>query len=128
MKKILLYVWQLPQNLLGLLVFCVFRRASYDFEYGDAVVRVNEHFPGGISLGRYIVLRSVQPWNVEHEYGHCRQSRRWGWLYLPVPGLVSITHNMLCRLKKKLNIPYDYYSVWPENQADKLGSVERDIV
>ena len=60
----------------------------------------------------------------DHEWGHTRQSIRWGWLYLPGPGLCSICWVGLRRISAKLRAK-SYYSVWPENQADKFGGVPK---
>lgn len=119
MKKILLYIWQLPQNLLGLLLRSIYK--GKDSMYNDAIVRRSTKMRGGISLGKYIV---ISQWSskktVEHEYGHCRQSKYLGWLYLLVVGLPSILHAALCKCRK-----HSYYDVYPEKWADKLGGVER---
>lgn len=123
-KNILLYVWQLPQNLLGLLLFAVYKNGSKDVSYKDAIIRFNPRFRSGISLGRYIVLKHDGKWLKEHEYGHCRQSKRWGWLYLPIPGLVSLLHNMYCVCENHKH--GSYHNIWPENEADRLGGVVRN--
>lgn len=119
MKDVLLYFWQLPQNCLGLLLRLIYK--GNDSIYEDAIVRRSTKFPGGISLGKYII---VNQWsskeNVKHEYGHCIQSRYLGWLYLPVIGSQSILHAALCRCRN-----HSYYDMWFEKWADKLGGVER---
>ena len=76
---------------------------------------------GGISLGHYIIINQFQPkTTVMHEYGHCRQSRYLGWLYLLIIGLQSLLHAALCKCKN-----HNYYNMWFEKWADKLGNVER---
>ena len=77
-------------------------------------------FGGGISLGDYIIVCSHNAKMVKHEYGHCLQSRRLGWLYLIVIGLPSILHAGLCRCRR-----HSYYDFFTERWADKLGGVER---
>lgn len=118
-KNILLYTWQLPQNLLGLLLRTIFK--GYDSEYKDVIVRRSTHMPGGISLGRYIIINQ---WSTDktvmHEYGHCIQSRKLGWFYLLLVGLPSILHAALCKCRN-----HSYYDVYPEKWADKLGGVNR---
>jgi hypothetical protein len=123
MKKSLLYLWQLPQNLVGLLLRSIYK--GNDSNYEDAIVRRSMKMQGGISLGKYII---VNQWcnkkTIMHEYGHCIQSKRWGWLYLPVIGLSSI---IWAGLYGNLVKPtYDgYYKFWTESRADKLGGVNR---
>jgi hypothetical protein len=58
-----------------------------------------------------------------HELGHQRQSEMFGPLYLLIVGLPSIIRARIW-VGRKLP-PLDYYKGWPENQADKLGGVER---
>lgn len=138
-KNILLWIWQLPQNLIG---FILTRRAKQycDFVCNDyEMVRVyytNNVFGCGVSLGKYIILDYKNYWNkpiyttVCHEHGHQKQSRYLGLFYLLVVGFTSaICNNLWDRLfhkkwsnKKRMNW---YYSRFPENWADKLGGVKR---
>ncbi len=122
MKEILLYAWQLPQNLLGLLLVRLFGAEKYCFyPYGGSYCReiyVTEKIKGGISLGNCIIVRAAEPVTVAHETGHQVQSRRWGWLYLLTVGLWS---GIRCELH--LYRPGNYYKHWPEKQADRLGGV-----
>ena len=119
MKQALLYAWMFPQNRLVLLL-----RASYkgnDSTYESSIVRRSTFFRGGISLGRYIVVNQfATKKTVMHEYGHCKQSKYLGWLYLVVIGLPSIVHAALCKCKN-----HSYYDMWFEKWADKLAKIER---
>lgn len=123
MKEILLYIWQLPQMLLGLLLRQIYK--GNDSQYEDAIVRRSTKMQGGISLGKYII---ISQWSgkktVQHEYGHGIQSKRWGWLYLPVIGLSSITWAGLYGTVIESS-PNGYYKFWTERRADKLGGVTR---
>ena len=137
MKKIidvLLYIWQLPQNIAGL-VFRLFTPANIlkvKNYRGDVNVYVSSKMSGGISLGKYITLsssyrnleRNENTWN--HEYGHTRQSRILGPLYLFVIGIPSICWATLYGWI----IPYTkngYYTrFYTEHWADKLGGVDRN--
>lgn len=119
MKDVLLYLWQLPQNVLGLL-FLLFLRGEEKHRLGDVSFYYAPSFKGGISLGRYIILGYKREKSVRHEWGHCLQSRMLGWMYLIVVGLPSLIHAWLCRCED-----HDYYDVWCERWADELGGVER---
>ena len=115
MKKIILYLWQLPQNLLGLLVIA-FTRAE---KKGDIYVAKGRRF--GVSLGKYIIFRGFfNSTDRKHEMGHQKQSLYLGWLYLIIIGLPSVTGNLLNRV-----IDFDYYKQPWEAWADKLGGVKR---
>lgn len=154
-KFILLYIWQLPQNLLGLLLAWIYnckkikvadpvtkavrieKNLIRQIEYKGRKVYIYEQFPGGISCGKYILVdfyrRERHSENelmglkksIKHERGHCFQSEWWGPLYLPIPGLWSVINNLIDRIMEILKKKYDYYKCWVEAQADKLGGVVR---
>ena len=125
--KILRWVWEFPQCLLGwILTKC------YDVDLKEVYNGVSVYvgnFPGGISLGQYILISSSsykdkRARTKKHEYGHSRQSLYLGPLYLIVVGLPSIlwagfVYNLV---RKQIS----YYDVYPENWADKLGEVNRN--
>lgn len=116
---ILLYMWQLPQNALGLLLRLIYK--GTDSEYESSLVRRSTKMRGGISLGRYII---VSQWSssttIMHEYGHCRQSQMLGWLYLIVVGLPSLVWAGIHERTGK-----SYYWFYTEKWADRLGNVKR---
>lgn len=144
MKRILLFIWQLPQNLLGLLVGLFLKKktvvhsVSWQNQYGmdtfevpdDISVFVSPSFPGGVSLGKYVYLRNEGFKDVKHECGHCKQSLYLGWLYLLVIGLPSALGNLYDRIAHK-SWPYFRSCKWYYNQpwelwADKIYGVNRD--
>ena len=121
--KVLRYIWELPQNLLGLLLRVIYK--GTDSEYEGAVVRRSLQMQGGISLGRYIIVSQfASKTTVMHEYGHCLQSRSLGWLYLLVIGLPSIVWAGLYGTVVKPT-KNGYYRWYTERWADRLGGVER---
>ena len=121
--KLCRWIWEFPQCLLGLILTKV-----YDVKYSETYKGIDVYkgkFSGGISLGLYILMSDYGGDDMQnHEWGHTRQSLRWGWLYLLTVGIISFTW---CNLR--LNIPVlhkkDYYSIWPENKADEYGGVKR---
>lgn len=132
---ILKFLWQLPQNILGFLLFQIYSVdcLCMEISYKDVRILYSERIRGGISLGRYIVL----PWRYreykkgsfiekthKHEYGHTRQSLRLGWLYLLVVGVPSIIWAWLHSTFKRFQ-SVDYYSFFTEKWADQLGKVKR---
>lgn len=136
MKNVLLYIWQLPQNLLGLILLLIYKPESR-LTYKGVKVFFNQKFPSGISLGNYVILRK-EPKNdydytwidIYHEYGHHRQSLYLGWFYLPVIGLPSLLGNLWDRwahAEWSYYESYEWYYKQPwEHWADVLGGVERD--
>ena len=136
MKNVLLYIWQFPQNVLGLLLWGVLRIAG-KFDYAA----IYPHYPFkliltpipgfGVTLGKYIFIGKLNAPDVEihHEKGHGIQSRRFGLIYLfavGIPSLIlSFRHRVLHRGWTYEARQKWYYSRWPENNADKLGGVKR---
>jgi hypothetical protein len=118
MKDILLYLWQLPQNALGLL-FLLFIRGEEKHSLNGISFYYAKNFNGGISLGRYIILSHKWDKSVKHEYGHCKQSQMLGWMYLLIIGIPSIINAMVCKDGKR------YYHFYTEKWADKIGGVKR---
>lgn len=122
MKDIIMYVWCLPQNLLGLLLRAFYKGTDLK---DDIVIRRSPKMRGGISLGKYIIVSVwAREMTVRHEIGHCKQSRKLGWLYLPVIGLPSIVWAGLYGWIIK-ETPSGYYKFFTEKWADKLGGITR---
>ena len=129
---ILLYIWQLPQNLAGLLLRLAYHRDG-KCVYKGKFVGVDDRFVSnkagdkthnGISLGVYIILEKHDLDSLRHEYGHCRQSEILGWLYLPVIGICSGVHNLVHRYKEAHNLPRrNYYRFWCEAWANRLAGI-----
>ena len=118
MKKLALYVWQLPQNLLGWSVKTVLRLKNE----GDGIYHWKAW--SGLSLGDYIFVNArASDLMVRHEAGHRRQSVMLGPLYLLVVGLPSF---LWASLKTAgLFKDRDYYSFYTERWADRLAGIER---
>ena len=129
MKNILLYLWQLPQNLLGLLVIAF--TGAQPCKALDITYYRPKRGRLGVSLGNYITLS--YPYNnlktVRHEHGHQKQSLYLGWLYLIIIGLPSASGNLWDRAFHKHWSATDrekwYYNLPWEAWADRLGGVER---
>lgn len=125
MKEFLLYIHQLPQNLLGLCVVLL-SKTNHD-SYFDVYFT---EYKFGVSLGKYIILNRYCRLNsIKHEKGHQEQSRRLGWLYLIIIGLPSLTGNIYDRIahrkwSNEQRRKWYYAQPW-EAWADKLGGVER---
>lgn len=132
LAEILLYLWQLPQNLLGLLLLAIYGRVvPIDFR-GDgwrsrlpsSLIYFVGGFRGGVSLGRYVLLSgyydtAFDVW--QHERGHSIQSMILGPLYLPVIGIPSLLWAAWWNESRNR----DYYSFYTERWADYLGGVNR---
>ena len=135
MKETLKYVWQLPQNLLGLLLIAFYKpERMHIMENGNRIYFATR-MKGGISLGKYSIVNvghyrhdineSLKRDTVRHEaIGHATQSLYLGWLYLIVIGLPSIVWAMLYGrvIEPTKN---GYYKFFTERWADKIAGVKR---
>lgn len=134
MKKVLLWLWQLPQNILGLLVILVTRARYNDISSNKEENHyLSKRFNFGVCLGEYIILgrtanHVLSYISVEHEQGHRKQSRMLGPLYLLLIGLPSFTGNIYDRIAHRnwdfQSRYYWYYKQPWEAWADKLGGVK----
>lgn len=130
MKEIMLFIWQLPQNLLGLLLVWFYKPTRmYTLDNG-VEIHYSHRMRGGISLGKYAIVNdghyrlsladSLKRNTVRHEaIGHTKQSRMLGWLYLIVIGLPSLIWAIVCF------DPKQYYKFYPEKWADKIAGIKR---
>lgn len=124
-KAVLLFLWQLPQNILALIILLVNRKSKVKHEdyYNVKYYTVKHLCDRGTSLGNYILFDCdsvVTAKAVRHEIGHQKQSVYLGWLYLFVIGLPSVAGNIVHRF-----IKFNYYSQLWEAWADRLGNVNR---
>jgi hypothetical protein len=124
MKQVLFFIWQFPQDILGLVVILTTRA------YKDGVVwRTKKNI--GVCLGDFIIVHiTAATATIKHEEGHQKQSLYFGPLYLLAVGIPSVIFcNLWDRLFHKDWSPMDrqrwYYSRYPECWADKLGGVSR---
>lgn len=120
--QILLFLWQFPQEIIGLLffiVFCVCDRIIDSSKYKTSHVYYIYKFPGGISLGRYVFINPFERELILHEWGHSIQSMILGPLYLIIIGIPSFIWNHIYRSSWKKS----YYWFWTERWANKLGGV-----
>jgi hypothetical protein len=136
---ILLWVWQFPQKLLGIILIRILKAEKVKM-FTVCYWRFKREtkfsqFISGVSLADIILLPDNTAWEtVCHEYGHSKQSRYLGWLYLPIAGIYSAVFcNLRDRVFHKNWCQYDrhywYYKTrWTEAWADKLGGVDRDAV
>ena len=122
---ILLYLWQLPQNLLGLLLVTILKPESCCTFDGYRLYYASR-MRGGISLGQYVVIhdqmKDFTGRTENHEMGHSRQSLYLGPLYLIAIGLPSLLWAAWWNRYRGVS----YYSFYTEKWADYLGGVKRD--
>lgn len=116
-----LYLWQLPQNLLGLAFLMFLSPSEVIHDFGHIVVRQSKRMRGGISLGGYIFVQEhVAVVTISHEMGHAKQSLMLGPLYLLVIGLPSI---LWAGLHRYIAPCKSYYWLYTERWANRLGGI-----
>lgn len=125
-KKAFWFIWGLPQNLFGVILYLILKRKAVKTEdYKDSKVLYTKWRHGAVSLGLFIFMFG-EYWigdeeTIKHEYGHSIQSKILGPLYLIVIGIPSLLWaGFIHNLTKK-----SYYWFYPEAWADKLGGVDR---
>lgn len=130
MTNFILFLWQLPQNVIGLIYLLLTRlygtNRKITVQDDDAVVSTLSRGGGSVSLGKFIFISSrANSLTLSHELGHYKQSKMLGPLYLLVIGIPSICWAGLRRwgfFRKR-----SYYSFYPESWADKLGGINREL-
>lgn len=117
MKNILLFIWQAPQNIFGLMVH-LFIKDTLALKYKGRRIYSVKNRNLNVCLGDYIFLNKRivgRKSKQAHEYGHSVQSRFLGPLYLPIIGLFSGLHYQFGSSDKP------YLDFWTERWAEKLG-------
>ena len=115
----LLFIWQLPQNLVALLVL-LFSKTEGVIAYRHYCFALKTRMPkmaGGVSLGSFALISPSEAQNertVRHELdGHTVDSKIFGPLYLLVIGLPSVLHLVFYKGRR------DYYDFYTECWANK---------
>ena len=123
-SALFLFLWQLPQELTGWLMLVAYLRKgkiNRTIPYESSMVFRIREMNGGLSLGRYIFVNMLNFDLVRHEYGHSRQSKILGPLYLLIIGLPSLIWFKMYRQTWKKS----YYWFYTERWADYLGGIRR---
>ena len=97
------WVWQLPQNLLGIIWKRIKKESVITSISNDDIRSVDAEAylmkaGGAVTLGKYVFISQTyrdQSITIKHECGHVKQSKMLGPLYLIVIGVPSILHAWL---------------------------------
>lgn len=121
---ILLFIWQLPQNLLALCMMPTFKEMKLLSYNNHCYCFEVKGMAGGISLGSFCFISKYITNNkaiVAHEQiGHVTQSHILGWLYLIIIGLPSL---IWCKIYRKLG--YTNYNIfYTESWANNIAGIE----
>ena len=134
-KYVILYLWQLLQNLIGLALVKMYKPQRVHILDNGVKVYYSHKMTGGISLGNYCIVntghyrldieKSLKRDTVRHEaIGHTKQSRLLGPLYLFVIEIPSLIWAGLYGpiVKPTKN---GYYKFYTEKWADTIADVKR---
>ena len=118
--NILSYIYQLPQNIIGLLISTLpnISKKVHTINNINIYLIQNNNTMESMSIGQYIFINpSAQDGIIlRHEYGHTLQSKILGPLYIP---LIVIPSFIWCYLGNANNLNH-YYSFYTESSANKL--------
>jgi hypothetical protein len=120
---IFLILWQLPQNIIGVLYWSI-AMAKYKETIGDVLVMETDSINGSVSLGNMVFVTTKTydyKQTLKHELGHTLQSKYLGWLYLLVIGIPSILWVCARRISRPLR-EKKYNAFYTEAWADKLSN------
>lgn len=120
--RIFIFFWQLPQNIIGIILFIILYLNSETIKYKDCILIITRKLKGGMCLGNFIFVDyRYGQFDIDHEYGHHKQSKILGLFYLIIIGMPSFMFAILryFGLFKKLN----YYNFYTEKWANKLGGI-----
>lgn len=121
------FLWGLPQNLIGLIMYIFLAPKNKHKRYKGAYVCEMPNRWGSVSLGMFIFVTNIDnDTTIKHEFGHYITGLYVGPLYLFVIGIPSFlwaAFGGAYRRKHKIS----YYSFFTEKLADKLGGVERNL-
>ena len=121
---ILLFIWQLPQNIIAVLMLPFLGKLELIACRNYAFCFIGEKMKGGISLGSFVyVSKSLSKYetHIAHELdGHTVDSKYFGPLYLFIIGIPSICWAGLRNTKKHPN----YYTFYTEKWANKHAKLK----
>ena len=129
LKDIMLYIWQFPQNILGVIALNIYKPTK-EYNLDGIEIYYSNKITGCISLGKTIIVNSKH-WRISFEdslkrdtvrhcaIGHVKQSKLLGWFYLPVISLPALIARICIKDKKK------YWNFFTEKWADKIANVKR---
>ncbi len=117
-------VIRLAQGALSLIFFAILGVTGHVdtvTTYRDSLVFVTDIGAAGFTTGEFINVHRVyaSPQLIAHEYGHVLQSRKLGWLALPLTAIPSMAIAAMTTMEL---ITFDQgRAMWPESWATELG-------
>lgn len=105
--KVIKFLWQLPQNIIGLLLVMILNPDIIKRVNGKKI-RYSDKISGIITFGEFTLISmdyySCDITKIElHELGHQTQSLLFGWFYIPVISIPKFCNVILHKGKHHLN-------------------------
>jgi len=123
-KSIILIIWQLPQEIIGGLLYILMPKMAVQKVQG-VIVSYCYWMKGGVTIGNFIFIGDIyykeiyakyKKRIIKHEFGHTIQSKILGPLYLFIIGIPSIIH---AAFHKEGDYYHFYTEKWANNLSDK---------
>lgn len=70
------------------------------------------------------ITSKASPRVMAHEAGHCAQSEKLGWLYIPIIAIPSLLHNLYIKIVRLFGKDPNYYTFYTEKWANELGGTD----
>ncbi len=130
LSNLLFWLWQFPQNILAFIISGVLGPlCQYRGKYMGKNKIYSGYIASSFSLGDYIFVdqEMIPDAVLQHEFGHCCQSRILGWLYIPVIVIPSLVHNFIYNIAYQFGKEWDYYHFYTEKWANDLAKKYLDL-
>lgn len=123
LKFILLFIWQLPQNIVAVLMLPFLGKKTRlgRKRYCNYYLCEGMRGKGSISLGSFIFLGTDRETTIGHELGHVVDSHRLGIFYLLVVGIPSL-------MWAAAFFSGDYYAFYTEQWANAHSHLHSENV
>jgi len=127
MKNLLMFIWQLPQNIIGFCISIFIKERMHISENSSGYIVKVVKWNIELTLGRYIIIGKDRGDQysiaIKHNiYGHGKQSKIYGPLYLIIVGIPALVLYLLT-VYGTLD-PAQYHSLWPEDQANEFANIK----
>ena len=119
---IILFIWQLPQNILAILIFPFLGKKKIICYRNYCLCFSCSKMTGGISLGGFAYVGpDLDKYSISHEVdGHTVQSKLLGPLYLIIVGIPSF---VWCNIINREKYP-NYYVFFTEKWANYCANLD----
>lgn len=118
--------WGLPLNIVGFIVALVLLcTGAKPKRHGGCIYFAVGKNWGGVNLGLvFLIDGRERERSKNHEFGHAIQNAKYGLLtpfIVSIPSAIRYWYREIVYHRQGKEPPTDYYSIWFEDEANKLG-------